>query len=127
MLENHRIARNLGQGLLLLCLLVFIQGCHPETIKVDLSGAVMLPPSGDCEGGASGCDPIAYSGSAQGFVSTNGPTPVGPGYTCSAISTKCQAADGTVQCSARPQKYCKSKFQYPVSGTVGYCSCSCLP
>lgn len=125
MLEYHRIARNLGQGLLLLCLMVFIQGCYPEKIKVDLSGAVLEKRTfGDCEG-ASGCDAMLYTGSAQGFVSTNGPTPVGPGYTCSSISTKCSATEGTVQCKARPTKYCKSMFVYPTSGTEGYCSCGC--
>jgi hypothetical protein len=136
MLKSHRFAWNLGAGFLLVCLTGTLTGCErpiyipypfPITKTLDPRTGIVIPEPGDC--GASGCDAVAYSGSATGFVSTNGPSPVpaSGNYTCSSISTKCEAADGTVTCATRPTKKCRSKFQYPTSGTVGYCSCDCLP
>jgi len=108
--------RVLLAGFLLTALL---QGCVQP-------GAVVVNCEQDLEEGKgpSGCTPQSYTGSATGFRSIDGPSPVpaNPPKTCASNSFKCANEDQTGCNMINPNKKCKSYFQYSDSK----CSCKCV-
>jgi hypothetical protein len=118
--------------LLLGFIVVSLQGCnvhvyhHPDVEKIEKDGrGPIVTLEDDCKG-AQGCNPTAYTGSAQGFVGNGGTNPVPAGYTCSAGSVKCGNENST-GCSLRyPTKKCKSTFTYQGGSTTGPCTCPCI-
>ena len=107
--------RVLLAGFLLTALL---QGCVQP-------GAVVVNCEQNEEGdGPRGCTPQGYTGSATGFRSIDGPSPVpaSPAKTCASGSFKC-ANENQLGCSLlNPNKKCKSYFRYSDSK----CDCKCV-
>lgn len=111
---------------LLLCmfLIALLQGCVQP-------GAVVVNCAPGEEGGPQGCTPAGYAGSATGFRSMDGVTPVpaSANATCSAAgSWKC-AIENQGGCSLNPSKKCKSYYYYTSANIVGlphYCECRCI-
>jgi hypothetical protein len=115
-------ARVLLAGFMLAALL---QGCVERgavTVNCDQT-------AGSNEG-PRGCTPQSpYTGSAAGFRSQDGPSPV-VNATCTATgSYKCAHENQTGCNLLNPNKVCKSYYSYTtqnLSGQVGYCDCKCV-
>lgn len=101
-----------------LLLTAFLQGCVER-------GAVQVNCEQNEEGdGPRGCTPQGYTGSATGFRSSDGasPVPANPAKTCAAGSYKCASEDQQGCSLLSPNKKCKSYFTYANS----MCSCKCV-
>lgn len=113
-------ARALLLGVFLTSLL---QGCaQPGAVVVNCAPG---------EEGPLGCLPAGYAGSATGFRSMDGvtPVPVAANAMCSASgSWKC-ATENQGGCSLNPAKKCKSYYYYTANNIVNlpnYCECRCI-
>jgi len=109
--------------ILSMAVLTLLQGC------VEKGAIVVTCVPG--EEGPQGCTPAGYSGSATGFRSLDGVTPVpaSANAMCSANgSWKC-ATENQGGCSLDSRKKCKSYYYYTSANIVGqpnYCECRCV-
>lgn len=115
-------SRRVGGRVLLVGFLLtaLLQGC----VEIE-RGAVQVNCEPNEEGdGPRGCTPQGYTGSATGFRSIDGPSPVpaSPAKTCAAYSFKCANENQTGCSMLNLNKMCKSYFRY----SDNKCECKCV-
>jgi len=126
-MNRIRIMSKLNRGFpyLVMLLVLLLPGCTPK-LTVTCGGGCGNCGTGEPGTGVGGkpvgaCSPIAYSGSAVGFISVNGPpgetqVPSTSGATCTSGSTKCGSPAGTCN-----RKTCVNYYDY--SDNSCWCGC----